>query len=184
MSANETWRPISWAPDYEVSDQGRVRSLDRVVNVTANSSETKQRPAHTKRMKGRLLRPGAGRYANVNVNGQMAMVHRLVAEAFLGPCPEGQIVRHGPGGPLDNRLCNLSYGTPSDNNGADRLRDGTLPRGTRNGSAKLTEEQVIEIKRRSFAGESRASLGREFGVRPETVSHIATGRSWGWLEVA
>jgi hypothetical protein len=183
MHVTETWRPISWAPNYEVSDLGRVRSLDREVGVIANDSEIKQRPAHCKRLKGRVLRPGIGRYASANVAGKQVLVHRLVAEAFLGPCPEGHIVRHGPGGPLDNRLCNLSYGTPSDNNGADRLRDGTLPRGTRNGSARLTEEQVVEIKRRLLAGESRASLGREFGVRAENISHIATGRNWAWLEV-
>jgi hypothetical protein len=85
---------------------------------------------------------------------------------------------------LDNRLENLSYGTPAQNNGADRLRDGTLPRGERSGSSKLTEAQVVAIKSRSAAGESRAALGREFGVRPESISHIALGRSWGWLEVA
>lgn len=183
MHATETWRPISWAPNYEVSDLGRVRSLDREVGVIANDSEIKQRSAHTKRMKGKCLSIAKGRYASVSVMSKPCLVHRLVAEAFLGPCPEGHIVRHGPGGPLDNRLCNLSYGTSSDNNGADRLRDGTLPRGSKSGLAKLTEEQVIEIKRRSLAGESRASLGREFGVSAENISHIALGRSWGWLEV-
>lgn len=163
---------------------GRVRSLDREVTVTANKSEGKKRSAHARRRKGRMLRPGIGRYASVLVAGRRCLVHRLVTEAFIGPCPEGHIVRHGPGGPLDNRLENLSYGTPAQNNGADRLRDGTLPRGERSGSSKLTEAQVVAIKSRSAAGESRAALGREFGVRPESISHIALGRSWGWLEVA
>lgn len=183
MRNTETWRPISWAPDYEVSDHGRVRSLDREVGVVANDSEIKQRSAHTQKRRGRVLRLGIGRYASANVAGKQVLVHRLVAEAFIGPCPDGHIVRHGPGGPLDNHISNLSYGTPSDNNGADRLRDGTLPRGSKAGMSKLTEEQVIEIKRRLLLGETRASLGREFGVRPENISHIATGRSWGWLEV-
>jgi hypothetical protein len=180
----EIWRPINWAPGYEVSSVGRVRSLDREVAVTANKGKIKRRSAHVKRRKGRVLRLGIGRYASAVVAGRCCLVHRLVAEAFIGPCPEGHIVCHGPGGPLDNCLENLSYGTPSQNNGADRLRDGTLPRGERSGSSRLTETQVIAIKRRLMAGESRASLGREFGVRPENISHIAVGRSWGWLEVA
>jgi hypothetical protein len=184
MSTQEEWRPIGWAPGYEVSNMGRVRSLDRVVNVRANISDIKQRPAHTKRRKGRVLSLGIGRYASATVGGKPSLVHRLVAEAFIGPCPPGHVVCHGLGGPLDNRLENISYGTHSENNGANRLRDGTLPRGERSGMSKLTEEQVIEIKRRSLAGESRASLGREFGVRAENISHIALGRSWGWLEVA
>ena len=183
MNTQEQWRPIAWAPDYEVSDQGRVRSLDRTVEVKENTPGGKRRSAHSKLRKGRVLSLGIGRYASATVAGKCCLVHRLVAEAFIGPCPHGQIVRHGEGGPLDNRVANLSYGTPSENNGADRLRDGTLPRGARNGSSKLTEEQALEIKRRSLDGESRASLGREFGVRAETISHIALGRIWAWLEV-
>lgn len=37
-------------------------------------------------------------------------VHDLVAAAFLGPCPKGMVVCHGPGGPLDNSAENLFYG--------------------------------------------------------------------------
>lgn len=178
----EEWRPIAWAHGYEVSSMGRVRSLDREVAVIANKGEIKKRSAHAQRRKGRILRPWIGRYASVTVAGRHCFVHRLVAEAFIGPCPQGHVVRHGPGGRLDNRPENLCYGTPAQNNGADKLRDGTISRGMRNGSARLTEAQVIAIKRRSASGESRASLGREFGVRPENVSHIALGRNWSWLE--
>jgi hypothetical protein len=180
----ETWKPVVWAPGYEVSDQGRVRSLDREVAVAANNSDIKKRSAHTKVRKGKVLSPGLWRYASVTVAGKQAMVHRLVAEAFLGPCPEGHVVCHGPGGPLDNRLENISYGTHSKNTGDDRRRDGTIPRGERCARSKLTEEQVIEAKRRTAAGESRASISRSFGVTPETISCIATGRTWAWLEVA
>lgn len=180
---SEIWKPITWAPGYEVSDQGRVRSLDREVAVATNASDIKKRPAHTRIRKGQLLRPGIGRYASVAINKRTVLVHRLVAEAFLGPCPDGHIVCHGPGGPLDNRLENISYGTYSKNTGEDRRRDGTIPRGSRSGVAKLNEEQVLEIKRRTAAGESRASLARAFGVRPENISHIALGRNWSWLEV-
>ena len=184
VEPQESWRPIAWAPGYEVSSMGRVRSLDREVAVIANKGENRKRSAHAQRRKGRVLRLGIGRYASAVVAGRCCLVHRLVVEAFIGTCPDGHIVCHGPGGPLDNRLGNLSYGTPAQNNGTDRLRDGTLPRGERSGSSKLTEDQVTAIKRRLAAGESRASLGREFGVCPENISHIALGRSWGWLKVA
>jgi hypothetical protein len=155
-----------------------------VCEALIERSQFKKHPAHTKTRKGKVLSPGVGRYASVNVSGKQVMVHRLVAEAFIGPCPDGHIVCHGPGGPLDNRLENISYGTYSKNTGEDRRRDGTIPCGSRSGVAKLNEEQVLEIKRRTAAGESRASISRLFGVRPETISHIATGRTWSWLEVA
>jgi hypothetical protein len=41
------------------------------------------------------------------------LVHELVAETFLGPCPKGQVIHHGPGGKLDNSAANLYYGPPS-----------------------------------------------------------------------
>lgn len=42
-------------------------------------------------------------------------VHRVVAEAFLGSCPPGMEVCHGPGGRFDNRVANLRYDTHSAN---------------------------------------------------------------------
>jgi hypothetical protein len=179
----EVWKPIPSAPGYEASNMGRVRSLDRVVPVAATNSDIMQRSAHTKRRKGRVLSFAINRYVNARVAGRTRLVHRLVAEAFIGPCPEGHIVCHGPGGALDNRLENISYGTHSKNCGEDKRRDGTVSRGERNGSSRLIEAQVIEVKRRTLAGESRASISRSFGVTPEAISNIATGHTWGWLEV-
>lgn len=178
----EVWKAIDWAPNYEVSDQGSVRSLDRLVSVCPNTGN-KKRSAHNKLRKGKVLKPSAIRYARVVICGKNCSVHRLVAEAFLGPCPEGHIVCHGNGGPFDNTLGNLSYGTPAKNNGEDRRRDGTLPLGSKCKASKLTESQVIEIKQRSRQGQSRASIARDFFVTPEAISAIALGRTWAWLEV-
>ena len=176
----ETWKPIAWAPGYEVSDQGRVRSLDREVFKSAGKHR-----ACVKLRKGKVLKPdtSTGR-AVVNVAGRKRSIHRLVADAFIGPCPDGHYVCHGPGGRLDNRLENISYGTPSKNHGEDKLRDGTLLRGFCNPQSKLTEAQVADAKRRIAAGESKASIARELGVTKTNVGHIAKGRSWAWLEVA
>lgn len=111
----------------------------------------------------------------------MRSVHQLVALAFLGPCPAGQYVLHGPGGKLDNSLDNLSYGTPADNNGRDRLRDGTLPRGPRHGNSKLTEPDVGTIRSRVAAGERVTDLAQEYGVSRWAI-YDCRGRTWAWLE--
>lgn len=44
--------------------------------------------------------------------------------AWIGPCPEGQQIRHGPNGVTDNSVSNLCYGTRSEDQ-YDRRRDGT-----------------------------------------------------------
>jgi len=54
--------------------------------------------------------------------------------------------------------------------------------GTRNPSAKLTEEAVAKIRRRIAAGESCASIGRAFGVADVTIIGIKNGRLWRHVE--
>jgi len=106
---------------YQVSDLGHVRSLDRVVN---------HRYGGVARRKGKRLQLNlntAGYYCVLlcgNGKPLNVPVHKLVTSTFLGPCPEGQQVRHGPKGKQDNSLLNLSYGTSSQNQ-LDKRRDGT-----------------------------------------------------------
>ncbi len=75
----------------------------------------------------RVLKPGSGAYnyksVGVRAGGKnyQIKVHRLVARAFLGPCPEGHQVCHKNGISTDNRVKNLRYGTPA-RNGADKWR--------------------------------------------------------------
>lgn len=101
-------------------------------------------------------------------------VHRLVASAFLGPCPGGQEVRHLDGNPQNNAVTNLAYGTRTENI-LDVLRIGRPWR-------MLHIKQVREIRQRLQAGERGADLAREYGVREASISAIKTGRSFKWLE--
>ena len=107
---------------YQVSDLGRVRSLDRVVPDGRG---------FTKRLKGRALiqtNAGTNRYLMVMLSKESkhknCTVHTLVAKAFLGPCPVGMEVLHGDEGALDNHLSNLRWGTRSENQ-LQRAQDGT-----------------------------------------------------------
>lgn len=118
----ERWRPVvDWEGLYEVSDQGQVRSLDRVV-VRSNG---RTQPIH-----GRVLRSGANAkgYLYLNLKDgprrKTAPVHRLVAEAWHGPCPEDLQCRHLDGNKLNNNPSNLKWGTPSENI-YDRVAHGT-----------------------------------------------------------
>jgi hypothetical protein len=115
----EEWRPVPGFPNYEVSSEGRVRSLDHVVWGGPRAG------FYTK--KGRMLRPGAASHNYPTVvlgRGNTRTVHSLVAEAFIGPYPPGQEVRHKDGDRSNPRLENLEYGTRADNV-RDAIRHGT-----------------------------------------------------------
>lgn len=127
QEATEHWLPVSgWEGLYEVSDQGRVRSLPR--------------PTKTGVRGGRVLTPGRGPDGRTVIglcNGGKQLsrhIYVLVARAFLGPCPPGMVVCHGPGGNGDDRLANIRYDTHSGNRLDAIRRDGTW----RNQNAKKT----------------------------------------------
>lgn len=171
----ERWLPVVGWPGYEVSDLGRVRSVDRIVTGCDGKVQ---------HLRGRVLRqvgPGANGYFTVGLSRggieKTRLVHQLVAAAFIGPCPPGQEVRHGPNGKLDNRASELCYGTRKENF-QDRVRDGVINRGERNGHAKLTWEAVDDIRRRVAAGETQRTVAAHYGVHFATVSAVIVGKNW------
>ena len=114
----EIWRPVvGHEGTYEVSDLGRVRSLPRTT-VRSNGAPFTVR--------GRVLSPStsnAGGYPLVNLGGRPRYVHQIVAEAFIGPRPEGLEICHRDGDPTNNRPSNLRYDT-SKANTADLIAHG------------------------------------------------------------
>lgn len=182
----EQWLSIAgYEGLYEVSSLGRVRSLDRTVwrRSRCGNEYPWLRPGRILRQYRQSDAPKMWRrYWQINLVGNDGVtrhrhVHLLVARAFLGPCPEGQQVRHGPAGSLVNTVDNISYGTAAENQ-ADRERDGTSNRGGRNPMAKLTEPEVQRIRLRYQAGERQKHLATEFGVSRSTISMIVSGRRW------
>lgn len=170
----ELWRPVvGYEGLYEVSDQGRVKSLPR-------------RRRNGGIIKERILRTAGNPYQlatfTVDRKRTAKRVHQLVAEAFLGPAPSGMIVLHGPGGKGDNRLENLSYGTYSDNNKRDRWRDGTINAGEAHHKTTITAKDVLEI--RALAGTMpQKDIGQLYGLTQAGVSGIICRRRWAHLSV-
>jgi hypothetical protein len=168
----DEWRPVTdcggvFQDLYEVSDLGRVWGVPR-----------ERTPGGI--MKQTLRGPYFGLNLSAGATKIYFRVHILVATAFLGECPPGQEVRHGPLGQQINWAVNLSYGTHADNMN-DRLRDGTDSRGERCGSAILTREIVLKCRSRHNLGETQVALAQEFNVHIVTMNAAIRGISWSWL---
>ena len=151
--ADEIWRPVAGCEgQYEVSNLGRVRSLDRI-----GTQGTRWGRSMSVRLKGRILKPGtvAGGYQYVKIGPVGALVHRLVLEAFAGPCPEGMECAHDDGNPANNHASNLRWATKIENQ-ADRRRHGTLPIGKSHYLAQKTHckrgHEFTEDTTRWFGG--------------------------------
>lgn len=158
----ERWAVHPRFQNHEISDEGRVRRRTRGQGTWP----------------GRILKPRPrGGYLRVVLDDEQVDVHRLVLETFVESRPEGCETRHANGQTTDNRLTNLSWGTPKQN-ASDRDRHGTTPIGSRNGIAKLEEEQVVQIRLLHASGISQRALARRFGVQSSTMAYIVNRRTW------
>jgi hypothetical protein len=104
-------------------------------------------------------------------------IHQLVLNAFVGPRPEGLQGCHNNDDHKDNRIVNLRWGTP-ESNYRDRDRNGKTARGSRAGQSKISESQVLEIRRLAAMGVGRRKLGRLFGIADTTAKSVVKRKSW------
>ena len=108
------------------------------------------------------------------------LVHRLVLEAFHGPCLSGLECRHIDGDKFHNAASNLQWATHAENMG-DRAIHGTVPQGEKNTEAKLTEVDVRSIRKRykrQSADQNIFTLANEFSVHYSTISSIVCRKTW------
>lgn len=122
-----------------------------------------------------------GGYGKIHVSGEArqsrrsAWAHRVSWELANGPIPGGLFVCHQCDNPSCVRPDHLFLGT-NDDNMQDAKRKGRNAKGERHGMAKLSDEDVREIRRRSAAGDTAAALGARFGVHPPAISRVLTGQ--------
>lgn len=126
-------------------------------------------------------RHGAG-YGTIRKDGRTATVSRLVCEYVHGPAPTpAHEAAHSCGnGHLGCVAKNhLSWKTPLENN-LDKIEHGTIMRGEKHHSAKLTQEQVREIMKLRGTM-TQAEIGNIYGVSQMQISRIFRGKKWNWL---
>lgn len=179
----EIWKPVvGHEGAYEVSNLGRVRSIDRVVKRKHwdRYSGTMMLVDYT--YCGRVLRPGDRQAGHVSVaigKGNSRDVHLLVLEAFVGPCPEGHEACHHDDNPVNNVVWNLRWGTRSSNL-LDAVRNGKRPVGEHHHNAKLRAKDIPVIRKKATSGPRGiiSALARKYGVAWAQIRQVRDGGSW------
>lgn len=176
----EEWRPIQGYEElYEVSSEGKVRSIDRYGNTGYG----------IRLYKGKILNPGKNRggYLNVVLSKKCIQttfkVHRLVASAFPEICGEyvnGLEVDHINTVRTDNRATNLRWCTRSGNhlNPITRQRYSDSRKG-KFGKLNSNSKPIIQLDLEgNFIAEwdSEASVERKLGISTGCIRHVLKGR--------
>jgi hypothetical protein len=168
----EEWLPVvGYEGFYEVSNWGRVRSLPRVI--------PHKHPGHTSTVPGRIrqLILKGGHYLGLTLTDREgkkvnALVHQLVAQAFIGPRPPGRQVDHRDGNKLNNFASNLRYVTAKQNANAGN-HERPVRFAENHPYAKLSNADVVEIRRLVLEGMKQKDIAKMFKVRQQHISRIA-----------
>lgn len=182
--ADEIWKRWPGSQNYLVSNYGNVKSVARTVNHFAGGKRNKKE----KDLKP-FYRDGyrhVGLYYTDEKSGEIKVLDHykiawMVLEAFVGPRPKDYVARHLNDIKDDDRLLNLSWGTLQEN-AADCIRNGKMPRGLKHGKASLSAEALEEIRnaKANYKGwYGRKALAEKFGVHVMTISHARTGYTYG-----
>lgn len=172
---NEEWRDIAgYEGYYQVSNLGRVRSCDRVIKY----------PTHERILKARIMKciVNSRGYTYVNLDAHFrvvkALVHRLVAFAFLPACEGRDQVNHKNGVKTDNCVSNLEWCTRSENTKHAHEFGLISNSGEKHPKAVFTEDQVIEIRKLRSDGLKFRVIAEMYGVSLSAVAMVVYRHCW------
>lgn len=119
-------------------------------------------------------------YGLFGIGRRSLLAHRVAYELTHGSIADGMLIRHRCDNPSCVRPDHLLQGTDADNM-RDSIERGrrASSKGTQNGRAKLTVEQVREIRRRYLAGSTTILvLAGQFGVGKSQIYNIVSNAQW------
>lgn len=190
-------RPVAYAPDLPGEKWRPVLGYEVLYSVSNRGRVRREKPAPRTRV-GYILHTFFihGYPATTLHKGgvkKKRTIHTLVAEAFISPRPSGQHVNHKDGDKTNCRPENLEYVTPRENarhavktglypfgeRHSSRTHPERVPRGEKNGTAKLTDAQAKEIRvRYTLGGVTQRQLAHEYGIDQAAVWRITSGKGW------
>lgn len=181
----EIWQQATGLEFYEVSNLGRVRSIDRVEEFEGRWGLTKrQRVGRVLRLKPKPNGSG-GIYWSfyAGKEGGYQQVNRIVCRTFNGdpPSPKHEAA-HIDGNTNNNFSVNLIWATPVEN-AAHKIGHGTVVRGERNGQCRLCEDNIRDIFGRYCGGESPHLIASDFAISVSAVRRIVSGSMWFHVDV-
>jgi hypothetical protein len=111
-------------------------------------------------------------------SGKHSRAHRFSYELHYGKIPDGLMVLHH----CDNPPCvnprHLFCGTAKENT-EDMIKKGRMSKGEKHPISKLTEKQVVEIRKIGLSGKlTQGEIGKKFGVSNITISDIMRNKKW------
>ena len=174
----EIWKDVvGFEGFYQVSSHGRVKSLDRHVLGKAGLLYLQRSMIKIQK----LNRLGYSTlHLCINSVNKIFSVHRLVAKAFI-PNPENKPqVNHIDSIRDNNHVDNLEWCTHIENirhSWANNKNRKTV-KGENNNMAKLTESQVIEIRKQLSNGIFCSQIGKSYGVTKAAIQAIKSGKTW------
>lgn len=182
----EIWKSIPNSNGkYEASSLGNIRSVGRYVKNNIHGGKRFCKPIILSQ------KTKSNGYKEVCLyfeaqKGKSMYVHRLVIESFLGEIPRGLQVNHIDGDKSNNRLDNLEIVTNRENSlHSYHILGNPAPvcRGQYHPNTKLTDEDVIRIRKNYKKGESNSSLYEEYSdkVSLSSFRKILYGATWKHL---
>lgn len=162
------WKDIKgYEGHYQISDSGLVRSLksDKLLTLSRLTKCGYRKASLSKGGKAREFR-----------------IHRLVAETFVPNPHKKETVNHIDGDKLNNDASNLEWSTRSEQVYHSYELGLKKPiRGASNKNAKLTDNQVREI-RKAYVRQSRefgtVALAAKYGVTSRVIGLVVNGKSY------
>jgi hypothetical protein len=142
------------------------------------------------------LSTDSGGYAMVYFGGELVRGHKVAWELVNGPVPPGVeldhechnravVARECRSGPCPHRrCCNERHIKPKTRkqHAQDTPWSHPHPRGETHPKARLTEQQVREIRALQAAGVYQRVIAEQYGMSRPQIAAITSGRSWAWLE--
>ena len=169
----EIWKDIpGYEGLYQASTLGNIQSYTRKVYLSDGRVRTN---------KGRMLKlidDTHGRYvvSLIKEKSKQYKVHYLIALTFIGERPKNTLVCHLDGDSKNNRLDNLRYDTAKENS-IDIYRQGGKV-----GTAKLTIDEVLEIRKLHATGDYlQIHLAKMYNICNKSVSNIVNRKTFDWL---